>query len=448
MTNRMRFDEDESYGLVVKQEGKVQQTMFKYVVLTLNYQYAQQIVLAEDLKEAAGLLRGHGTTVRSVFIIQNEKITNKMFVYALSLQGKIPVFILCPLAMESSLKILCKGLENVFVCSWERSFQNAPDSLRIVIGKNLKGSLEELINNEEEIPYEELQKRVEIRVKGLQTLPAIPEIVLRIMRMVNDPNANIEALEQLLLNDPAIVQKLLQVVSAPSFAGAAKTGNWNLKEAIVRLGLKKAGAIAQQVKMMNTFIKPEDSSFDLRRFWEHSIGCAMCFEKICNDKLVPLKEEIPFDTYWISSILHDIGKMILGFFFWDHFQNVVTQMAEGRDDLASFREAEVGIGEAAHHERVGQMLLMKSNVRKELVEAVSSHHTVTESSTVLTALLYLVNNLTKDLGLGYLPDEKGVYTDELLAKLELKMEDVDKIRETFTETLVPEIKNVVELCLG
>ena len=442
------MDADESYGLVVKQEGKVQQAMFKYIVLTLNYQYAQQIVIAEDLKEAAGLLRGHGTTVRSVFIIQNEKITNKMFIYALSLQGKIPLFILCPLAVESAFKILCKDLANVFICSWERSFQDSPDALRFIIARNLKGSLEELMNNEEEIPYEELQKRVEIRVKGLQTLPAIPEIVLRIMRMVNDPNANVEALEQLLLNDPAIVQKLLQVVSSPSFAGSAKTGKWNLKEAIVRLGLKKAGAIAQQVKMMNTFIKPEDSSFDLRRFWEHSIGCAMCFEKICNDKMVPLKEEIPFDTYWISSILHDIGKMILGFFFWDHFQSVVTQMAEGRADLASFKEAEMAIGEAAHHERVGMMLLMKSNVRKDLVEAVSSHHTITESSSVLTALLYLVNNLTKDLGLGYLVDEKGVYTDELLAKLELKMEDVDKIKETFTETLVPEIKNVVELCLS
>ena len=174
----------------------------------------------------------------------------------------------------------------------------------------------------------------------------------------------------------------------------------------------------------------------------------MCFEKICNDKLVPLKEEIPFDTYWISSILHDIGKMILGFFFWDHFQNVVTQMAEGRTDLATFKEAEVEIGEAGRHERVGQMLLMKSNVRKELVEAVSSHHTVTENSSVLTALLFFVNNLTKDLGLGYLPDEKGTYPDEVLAKLEIKKEDVDKIKETFTETMVPEIRNVVELCLG
>ena len=37
--------------------------------------------------------------------------------------------------------------------------------------------------------------------------PAIPEIALRIMRLVNDPNCDAEALEQVLLNDPAIVQK-------------------------------------------------------------------------------------------------------------------------------------------------------------------------------------------------------------------------------------------------
>ena len=66
----------------------------------------------------------------------------------------------------------------------------------------------------------------------------------------------------------------------------------------------------------------------------------------------------------------------------------------------------------------------------------------------MTALLFFVNNLTKDLGLGYLPDEKGTYPDEVLAKLEIKKEDVNKIKETFTETMVPEIRNVVELCLG
>lgn len=109
-------------------------------------------------------------------------------------------------------------------------------------------------------------------MKGLQTLPAIPEIVLRIMKLVNDPNCNVEALEKLLLNDPSIAQKLLRVVSSPVVFGAAKTGKWNLKEAMVRMGLKKTGAIAQHVKLMNTFVKPEDSRFDLRRFWEHSIG--------------------------------------------------------------------------------------------------------------------------------------------------------------------------------
>ena len=199
---------------------------------------------------------------------------------------------------------------------------------------------------------------------------------------------------------------------------------------------------------MNTFVKPEDSSFDLRRFWEHSIGCAMLAEKICEEKLVPLKSEIPFDTYWISSILHDIGKMILGFFFWDHFQNVVTRMAEGRETLCSFREAESELGAQGNHERVGMLLLMKSNVRQEMVEAVSNHHNITESSGDMACLLNLVNNLSKDLGLGYLPDEVGVYSERLLEKLGVSPEEIDKLRKSLAESVIPQIKKVVDLCLS
>ncbi len=444
------LDEDQSYGLIVLQPGKVQQVLFKYILMNLNYRYGMSIVMAESVNEAAGLLRNNSNQIRCLFIIQKEKIQNKLFVYALSLQGKRPLFFLCPLAMHSLQSKVCDGMKNIILCPWERAFKKGENFLGNLITQYVKeGSLDELLEDAENVPYEQLQAKVEQRLKSLQTLPAIPEIVLRIMRMVNDPNCNVESLEKLLLNDPSIVQKLLQVVSSPIFSGAAKTGKWTLKEAIVRMGLKKAGAIAQQVKLMNTFIKPEDSMFDLRRFWEHSIGCAMISEKICTEKLIPLEEEIQFDTYWISSILHDIGKMILGLFFWEHFENVVARMAGGEEEgLLSFRQAEDQLGDQAHHEHVGQLLLMKSNVRLELVEAASSHHTLDANSSELTCLLYLVNNLSKDLGLGYLPDEKGMYPEPLLEMLRISEEDIDNLREKLKEEVVPHIKDVVELCLS
>ena len=140
--------------------------------------------------------------------------------------------------------------------------------------------------------------------------------------------------------------------------------------------------------------------------------------------------------------------MILEFFFWDHFQNVVARMAEGEEGLISFRDAEVQLGDMAHHEQVGQLLLMKSNVRQELVEAVQSHHTVEEGSSELTCLLYLVNNLVKDLGLGYLPEEKGMYSEPLLSGLNISLDDIQQLKEKLTEEVVPQIQHVVELCLS
>ena len=91
---------------------------------------------------------------------------------------------------------------------------------------------------------------------------------------------------------------------------------------------------------------------------------------------------------------------------------------------------------------------MKSDVRPVLVEAVRSQHKMDENSDELTCRLFLVNNLGKDIGLGYLPDEVGVYPEVLLTNLKISAEDLEKLKEQRTEEVVPNIKDVVELCLS
>ena len=126
-----------------------------------------------------------------------------------------------------------------------------------------------------------------------------------------------------------------------------------MSEIIVRLGLKKVGAIAQQIKMINSLVKPQDSGFDLRRFWEHSVGTAIIADKLYLGKKLPLKTAIEFNEYWIGSLLHDIGKLVLGFFFWEWFERVLEHVEK---DNSSFRQAEARLGDLASHEHVGQLL--------------------------------------------------------------------------------------------
>lgn len=302
----------------------------------------------------------------------------------------------------------------------------------------------ELFENLENASHQEAQQRVARRLQNLNTLPTLPEVALRILAMVDDPQVTVEDLENVLINDPAIVHKLLRVVNSPVFAGSGHQGGWTLQEAIVRLGRRKVGAIAHQIKLMNSLVRPEDSLFDLHRFWEHSVGCALIADRLYTQKLVPLPQAIAFNDYWIGGLLHDIGKLVMGFFFWHHFELVLSRMAS--EDI-SFREAEKGFGDAANHEYLGRLLLLTSSVGENLVEAVGTHHTTGNAPGSLVCLIHLANNISKDLGLGYLREERTEYSESVLKALDLTEEDVAELKEALGPAVAREIEEIVERCV-
>jgi len=269
-------------------------------------------------------------------------------------------------------------------------------------------------------------ERVARRVRNVKTLPTLPEVALRIMTMVEDPKSTVEELEDVLTADPAIVHKLVQVVNSPLFAGSGHKGGWTLHDAIVRLGLQQVSAIGQQIKLMNSLVKPEESLFDLRRLWEHSVACAVVADRLYKGSMLPLTDDLKFNDYWIGALLHDSGKLVLGFFFWEHFEELLTAMAATD---TTFREAEKSAGDVANHELLGRLLLVKSGVGDHLVQAVATHHTAGAQPSDLVCLVNLDNELSKELGFGYLEDEPRLYAAEVLHKLVLETADLVSLRE-------------------
>ena len=80
--------------------------------------------------------------------------------------------------------------------------------------------------------------------------------------------------------------------------------------------------------MINSLVKPEESEFDMKRFLEHSVGTAIIADKLVTDRLVRLGKPLEFNDYWIGALLHDVGKLVLGFFFWDWMLRILTHRAE------------------------------------------------------------------------------------------------------------------------
>ena len=160
--------------------------------------------------------------------------------------------------------------------------------------------------------------------------------------------------------------------------------------------------------------------------------------------MIQLKGELEFIDYWIGALLHDCGKLALGFFFWDHYEELISEMASGE---CTFREAEKTLCDVANHEFLGRLLLLTSNVGQRLVDAVGTHHSTGSSPDALTCLLHMANNLAKDMGKGYLQEEPTLYSAEVLTELGLSKEGVRKLQNALGERMVEEIEDLVERCM-
>ncbi len=59
----------------------------------------------------------------------------------------------------------------------------------------------------------------------------------------------------------------------------------------------------------------------------------------------------------------------------------------------------------------------------------------------------MADNLCKDLGLSYLPEESSRYDPRVLKKLKLVEDNLPVLRETLAEDIAEEVKSMVDQCL-
>jgi len=433
------------YALLVQAPGKTQQLISRFLSLLLTYRYGLEIITANSFSTAYALTKEHGKQIRCTFVVLQKKVDSQNSIASLSLDGDITLFLVLPQILLEGQKEVLHRMDGIYFCPWENALKGDEHSLHATITKAFSQTdIGDLYQAVENLPYEQATQRIENRLKHLKTLPTLPEVALRIMEMVKDPQTSAGTLQQTVTSDPAIVHKLLQIVNSPLFAGSGHQGGWTLQESLVRLGRQRVGAIAQQVKLMNNLIKPQSSQFNIERFWAHSLTSAFIADYLVQKKHLKLAEPIPFNDYWIGALLHDIGKLILGFFFWSHFEDIIVEMS---DNHTSFRLAEQNLGDVANHEYLGKLLLMKSRVGKLLVDAVSMHDTPGDAPPPLVCLVHLANELSKELGKGYTPDERPSYNPQVLKALKLTTADIKRISLGLEGQVAAEINTLVNHCI-
>ena len=247
-------------------------------------------------------------------------------------------------------------------------------------------------------PLDSLEKILD----GAKDLAALPQVVMRVLDLTNDPKATAHDLEKIIALDQALAAKILTLANS-SYYGLPRRVS-TLREAVVFLGFKTLRNLAMTITTFNMFLGRSDTPALARRsLWRHSVDTAQCARVIVGQLPAPTQEAVGADQAYTCGLLHDVGKMAL-----DQSRHAlfvaITKIADTHRVRYSRIEAEVL---AFSHGQIGAALATRWNLPPMLCEAIAFHHTprAAEMNPKLTATVCLANEVAHFLESGPHPDE-------------------------------------------
>lgn len=198
-------------------------------------------------------------------------------------------------------------------------------------------------------------------------LPTLPQVVSRILGLIDDPTSNVKDINEVMSKDPALVAKILKVVNSAFYGLPNRVSS--ITQAIVILGFNTVKSLAISASVLDMFGTGEEH-FSYEEFWAHSVGCATVAQTIAGQQ--PGADR---DTAFVLGLTHDVGKLILDQYAPVEFQQI---LAIARERECPFCEAEQDVLETSHSE-IAYWLAQKWQLADDLALAMKHHHSIDEA---------------------------------------------------------------------
>lgn len=208
------------------------------------------------------------------------------------------------------------------------------------------------------------QKGIERAVGKLRDLPAMPEVVAKVLDMTDDPNVALSSVGTVIERDPGLSAKILKISNSPYYGMKQVVGT--LKLALVILGVKEVRNIVLGVAVIDS-LRDRHTERLLNKFgfWKHSVLVAAMTKK--------LSQHLGFDMQgedFISGLLHDIGKMVLWRQMQDRYETVFSESGGFSEDLCQAEMKQYDFD----HADAAAVLAQKWNMPEALADALWCHH--------------------------------------------------------------------------
>ncbi len=208
-------------------------------------------------------------------------------------------------------------------------------------------------------------------ISEIKSLPSIPQVYLRMIEALEVPDAPIDAVSDIIAEDPALTAKVLQLVNSAFFGFARPSAN--VREAVQLLGVGIIRALALTIHLFSAFTPAQLRELPVDEIWEHSLRTALLARQIAElEKSEPVFVEQAFS----AGLLHDVGKLIL---VAHRSPDYLEALERARTCHVSLSQVEREIFKSTHAD-VGAYLIGIWGLPMALVEAVAYHHSPGQAS--------------------------------------------------------------------
>ena len=233
------------------------------------------------------------------------------------------------------------------------------------------------------------------KVKNLESLPAMPDMAIRLLQLRDNRHATVEQLAEIVANDTALSAQVIRYANSAMFGqrGNVKT----LSDAIFRvLGFEAVMHLALGMAMSKAFKLPDGGPLGKHQLWQNATYSAALCQKLstCADWEHHLQPGLAY----LVGLLHNIGFLGLGQLF-EHEYSWLNKVVETEADspITLIENRLLGVD----HTELGNILMTSWHMPEEVIITVKQHHNLnyTGEHEHYVKLVQLADHLLKTHGM-------------------------------------------------
>ncbi|MBW2438752.1 MAG: HDOD domain-containing protein [Deltaproteobacteria bacterium] len=200
--------------------------------------------------------------------------------------------------------------------------------------------------------------------QSAENLQPIPQIALKLLRIVNNELYEIHDLTEEIRKDQVISARTLQLCNSVVFASRKKIES--LDHALVMLGQQLLLKFVISASL-NNFFNQSGMGYSLCKggIYHHAVGTAVIAEKLAG-----LTGKVEPSLAYTAGLLHDIGKVVLDQYIDSGFPLFYRQLNEEGKNFSEVEKQVLG----TDHTEVGASLALNWSFPESLVETIRHHH--------------------------------------------------------------------------